>query len=192
MTPQGHYGDQNNIRKIIRPYYNENDEILSWVLVDNIYPTNIYIIKQNNIYSIISAILREMLDNCDDMRRLYLLCDVTHNIPSILVDEVKKSKAIKIMVKEYRRMYNPNFLKDELKLLWVVRQGELSLPLFLFKLFFLFLLRTLSLLVLPVAFLLFFGFKILSYLTRILRCRRLLSEKSIMFGHKSVVFFFQF
>lgn len=117
MTPQGHYGDQNNIRKIIRPYYNENDEILSWVLVDNIYPTNIYIIKQNNIYSIISAILREMLDNCDDMRRLYLLCDVTHNIPSILVDEVKKSKTIKIMVKEYRRMYNPNFLKDELKLL---------------------------------------------------------------------------
>lgn len=117
MTPQGHYGDQNNIRKIIRPYYNENDEILSWVLVDNIYPTNIYIIKQNNIYSIISAILREMLDNCDDMRRLYLLCDATHNIPSILVDEIKKSKTIKIMVKEYRRMYNPNFLKDELKLL---------------------------------------------------------------------------
>lgn len=117
MAPQGHYGDQNNIRKIIRQYYNENDEILSWVLVDNVYPTNIYIIKQNNVYSIISAILREMLDNCDDVRQLYLLCDATHNIPSILMGEVKKSKTIKIMVKEYRRMYNPNFLKDELKLL---------------------------------------------------------------------------
>ena len=117
MTPQGHYGDHNNIRKIIRPYYNENDEILSWVLVDNVYPTNIYIIKQEAAYSIISAILREMLDSCDDLRRLYLLCDATHNIPSILMDEVKKSKIIRIMTKEYRKRYNLLFLKDELKLL---------------------------------------------------------------------------
>lgn len=115
MAPQGHHGDHNNIRKIIRPYFNENDEILSWVLVDNVYPTNIYIIKQEAAYSIISAILREMLDSCDDLRRLYLLCDATHNIPSILMDEVKKSTIIRIMTKEYRKRYNPLFLKNELK-----------------------------------------------------------------------------
>ncbi|MBQ8961117.1 MAG: hypothetical protein IJ071_07875 [Ruminococcus sp.] len=117
MTPQVRYVDHNNIRKIIRPYYNEIDEILSWLLVDNAYPTNVYIIKQEVVYSIISAILREMLDSCDDMSRSYLLCDATHNIPSVLIDEVKKRKIIRIMIKEYRKRYDPQFLKDELKLL---------------------------------------------------------------------------
>lgn len=117
IAPQGHCGDYNNIRKIIRPYYNKIDEILSWVLVDNVYPTNIYIIKQEVVYSIISSILREMLDNCGDKNRLYLLFDSTHNIPSILMGEVKESKIIRIMIKEYRKRYNLQFLKDELKLL---------------------------------------------------------------------------
>ena len=116
MTPQESYGD-NNIRKIIRPYYNETDEILSWVLADNVYPANIYVIKQAAVYTIISAILREMSDNCDDADRLYMLCDAAHNIPSVLADEGKKYKTIMTMIKEYRKRYNPQFLKDELKLL---------------------------------------------------------------------------
>lgn len=99
--PQGHYGDHNNIRKIFRPYFCEIDEIISWVLVDNVYPANIYIIKHQVVYTIISAIL----------------CDAIYNIPSILIDEVKKKKIIKIMIKEYKKKYNPKFLNDELKLL---------------------------------------------------------------------------
>lgn len=107
----------NNIRKIFRPYFCEIDEIISWVLVDNVYPANIYIIKHQVVYTIISAILCEMLDNYDDLSRLNLLCDAIHNIPSILIDEVKKKKIIKIMIKEYKKKYNPKFLNDELKLL---------------------------------------------------------------------------
>lgn len=114
---QGHYGDHNNIRKIFRPYFCEIDEIISWVLVDNVYPANIYIIKHQVVYTIISAILCGMLDNYDDLSRLNLLCDAIHNIPSILIDEVKKKKIIKIMIKEYKKKYNPKFLNDELKLL---------------------------------------------------------------------------
>ena len=115
--PHGRYGDHNNIRKIFRPYFDEIDEALSWILVDNVYPTNIYIIKQEVVYTIITTILLEMLDNCDDLSRLYLLCDATHNIPSILIDNVKKYKNIKIIIKEYRKKYDSQFLKDELNLL---------------------------------------------------------------------------
>lgn len=115
--PQSRCGDCNNIRKILRPYFNEIDETLSWILVDNAYPANIHIIKQEVVYTVITTILREMLNNCDNQSRLYLLCDATHNIPSILMDNVKKNRIIRIMIKEYREKYDSQFLKDELKLL---------------------------------------------------------------------------
>ncbi len=41
QTCREQFGRQNNIRKILKKYYNERDEILSWVTVGNKYTANI-------------------------------------------------------------------------------------------------------------------------------------------------------
>lgn len=106
--------DNNTIRKIIRPFYNNGDNML-WVTVDNIYTANLYIIKHISYYNILSAILEEMLRVYENEQQFVLLCDAVHNIPLILADEKKPEKVIKIMIKEYRKQYNSFFLVDELK-----------------------------------------------------------------------------
>lgn len=105
----------NTIRKIIRPYINTNDELLSWVLTDNQYTANVVIIKNEGCYRLLSAVFKEMLRCVDDSQRIYLLCDAAHNIPLLLADEAKPQKAIKAMIKDYRNKYNRHFLSDELK-----------------------------------------------------------------------------
>lgn len=105
----------NTIRKIIRPYIDTDDELLSWVLTDNQYTANVVIIKNEGCYRLLSAVFKEMLRCIDDSQQLYSLCDAAHNIPLILADDKKPQKAIKAMIKDYRNKYNSHFLSDELK-----------------------------------------------------------------------------
>ncbi len=116
-TPhEGNGLNENNIRRILRTCYAEQDEALSWIAVDNRYTANLVIIKNNSYYQIITAILNEMIQFSNDTSRFYLLCDASHNIPLILTDSLsKKNKAINSMIKVYRNKYNNNFLKNELK-----------------------------------------------------------------------------
>lgn len=110
--------DNNTIRKIIRPFYNNGDSML-WVTVDNIYTANLCIIKHISYYSMLSAIFEEMLRVYENEQQFVQLCDAVHNIPLILANEKKPEKVIKIMIKEYREKYNRDFLVDELKKLKV-------------------------------------------------------------------------
>lgn len=110
--------ESNTIRKILKPYTSEQDEQLSWVFTENKYTANIFIIKNEACYMIMSAIFRELL-LClgNDPERVYMLCDASHNIPLLLIDEKRPEKAITSMIKEYRKHYAPEFLYKELKLL---------------------------------------------------------------------------
>ena len=110
--------ENNTIRKIIRPFYNNGDSML-WVTVDNIYTATLCIIKHISYYNILSAIFEEMLRVYENEQQFVQLCDAVHNIPLILADEKKPEKVIKIMIKEYRENYNHDFLVDELKKLKV-------------------------------------------------------------------------
>ncbi|MCI7349204.1 MAG: hypothetical protein MSH60_00435 [Ruminococcus sp.] len=105
----------NTIRKIIRPYIDSDDELLSWVLTDNMYTANVVIIKNEGCYRLLSAVFKEMLQFADDTQRLYSLCDAAHNIPLVLADDKKPQKAIKAMIKDYRNTQNKHFLSEELK-----------------------------------------------------------------------------
>ncbi|MGN1105579.1 MAG: hypothetical protein ACI4RH_02935 [Huintestinicola sp.] len=107
--------EPNTIRKILRPFFDDNDDALSWVLINNAYTANISIIKPKAYYLILSAVFEEMLKVYSDEQRLYLLCDASHNIPLILADVKKPKKSIKEMVSDYRKQYNKNFLVNELK-----------------------------------------------------------------------------
>lgn len=51
----------------------------------------------------------------NDSQRFYLLCDASHNIPLLLADTKNPKKAIKIMIKDYQKNYNKEFLLKELK-----------------------------------------------------------------------------
>lgn len=105
----------NQIRKLVSPYFHEQDEALSWVLVNNKYTANIRIIKNESYYFILSTIFEELLAVYPDVQQFYLLCDAAHNIPLLLVDETKPLPIIKTMIKTYRKQYNPSFLVNELK-----------------------------------------------------------------------------
>ncbi|MGN1101874.1 MAG: hypothetical protein ACI4RG_06745 [Huintestinicola sp.] len=107
--------EPNTIRKILRPYFKDNDEALSWVLVNNEYTANISIIKTEAYYLILSAVFEEMLKFYSNEQRLYLLCDTSHNIPVVLADIKKPEKAVKEMIGDYRKQYNKFFLANELK-----------------------------------------------------------------------------
>ena len=108
--------DTNNIRKILKKYYDESDEMLSWVVVENKYTANIGIIKNKAAYEILLKIFDELKENHNEPERFKLLCDAVHNIPLILADETKPKKAINAMIKDYRKRYNSLFLKEELKM----------------------------------------------------------------------------
>lgn len=105
----------NTVRKIIRPFIDTDDKLLSWVLTDNQYTANVVIIKNEGCYRLLSTVFKEMLQCVDDSQRLYLLCDAAHNIPLVLADNTKPKKAINLMIKDYRNKYSKNFLSDELK-----------------------------------------------------------------------------
>lgn len=105
----------NIIRKKIRPYIRPEDT-MEWVYADNIYTANISVIKNQGFYTVLSLILKEFSDCCENTERLYLLADCTHNIPLLLAHyEIKyKGKikqAIKTDLKPYRTHYNKEFLQ---------------------------------------------------------------------------------
>lgn len=114
-TPQGNSLNDNIIRNILKPYYDESDEVISWVTVDNKYTANLTIIKNDYVYRIISSIFSEMMDFYDNSARFKLLCDAAHNLPIILADKNKPKKTVDLMIKEYRKKYNSQFLKNEMK-----------------------------------------------------------------------------
>lgn len=107
--------ESNVIRKILRSHIPASEEYLSWVGVDNMYTANIVIIKNKHHYDIIGAIFKEMLACAGDSDRVWLLCDVTHNIPLLLADHKKPRKVIHSMLKGYQKSYNKDFLKQEVK-----------------------------------------------------------------------------
>ena len=107
--------EYNNIRRILKEYYDENDKFISWVKVENAYTAHIWIIKKESHYGILLKIFYEMLENYADKDGFYSLCDAVHNIPLVLADAPKPKEAIEFEIKEYRKKYNGLFLKEELK-----------------------------------------------------------------------------
>lgn len=105
----------NQIRRFISPYFDKQDEALSWVLVNNVYTANIFIIRKEAYYRILSSVFEEMIAFHNNEERLYSLCYAAHNIPLLLADKEKPKKIIKIMINDYRKQYNKLFLKNELK-----------------------------------------------------------------------------
>ena len=107
--------DFNTVRAILKPYFDTADSSLSWILVNNQYTANIFIIKNEVYYIILSAIFRELIISHNDEQRFCLLCDAVHNIPLILADLKRPKKAVKKMIIDYRNKYNKSFLRLELK-----------------------------------------------------------------------------
>lgn len=107
--------DFNMVRRILRPYADMSNEVLSWITVDNEYTAHTFVVKNENYYKILEVILKEMIQCVQDNHRLWLLCDAVHNIPLLLVDLKKPKRAIKSMIKHYQKEYNKKFLTDELK-----------------------------------------------------------------------------
>lgn len=108
----------NTVRNIVRNHMNEKVEGLEWLFVDNEYSALTSIVKEEYAYCVMTRILKEMLEYCDDKDRIFLLCDATHNIPLILsksLSYVKKpQKEISTMIAYYRKQYDKSFLKKEL------------------------------------------------------------------------------
>lgn len=108
----------NTVRNIVRNHMNEKVEGLEWLFVDNEYSALTSVVKEEYAYSVMSRILREMLDYGNDKERMFLLCDATHNIPLILSKSLpyvkKPQKEIRAMLEYYRKQYDVSFLKKEL------------------------------------------------------------------------------
>ncbi len=113
--PSGNGIETNTVRKLLRPVYEEEEKHLSWIAVDNEYTANVLIIKNNAYYTILAALLKEMLDCGDDAERLYDFCDAVNNVPLILADDNRPKKAIKEMIKDYQKKYDRGFLLSEIK-----------------------------------------------------------------------------
>ncbi len=107
--------ETNSIRKILRSNVENSEDVLLWMQVDNVYTAKTRIIKSDACYTVIKAVLREMLRCFEDKQRFVMLCDATHNVPLILADERKPKKIIKTMVKTYQKNYNKDFLVKELR-----------------------------------------------------------------------------
>lgn len=114
-TPISNQVNNNTIKRIISPYFAPQDEALSWVLVNNKYTANLFMVKIEPYYQVLSSVFKEMIDFYNDEQRLYLICDATHNIPLILADVKKPKQVINTMIKDYRKQYNKLFLRNELK-----------------------------------------------------------------------------
>lgn len=108
----------NTVRNIVRNHMNEKVEGLEWLFVDNEYSALTSVVKEEYAYSMMTRILREMLDYCNDKERMFLLCDATHNIPLILSKSLpyvkKPQNEISAMIKYYRKQYDVSFLRKEL------------------------------------------------------------------------------
>lgn len=106
----------NNIRSILTPYTKKLDPELDWILIKNRYTAHIRIIKNEIIYQILIATIREIIVALEENpQRTYLIADASQNIPLLLADERKPKKAILVSIKEYRMKYNNNFLHHEIK-----------------------------------------------------------------------------
>lgn len=114
-SPVSNACDFNTIRRTISPYFNPQDEALSWILVNNMYTANAFVVKKEPYYLLLSSMFEEMVDIYIDEQRLCLLCDATHNIPLLLANENKPISIINTMIKDYRKQYNKLFLVNELK-----------------------------------------------------------------------------
>lgn len=107
----------NTIRKILQAYINQEERGLFWIWVENIYTGNVLTVKNEGYYRILAAVFREMLCDISDSKRLWRLCDATHNLPTLLVECKEPKKGIKSMVRIYQVQYNKEFLVEELKAL---------------------------------------------------------------------------
>lgn len=110
-TPGTNGADVNNVRKLLRAYIDREEERLAWVFVDNAYTANVRIVKDEARYSVLKAVLREILAVRNDSEKLRQVCDASHNIPILLADEASPKKAIASAAAEYEK----NFLREELK-----------------------------------------------------------------------------
>ena len=112
--PQINGCDHNTVRKLLRPYADINE--LSWVFTDNIYTAGISIVKEDKVYEILCAVMKEYLLCGNDTERIISLSDSVHNIPLIIFDSVNKIplKTIGKFIRDYRKRYNREFLLNEL------------------------------------------------------------------------------
>jgi len=105
----------NTIRKVLQEHVSKNERGLFWIWAENIYTGNVVPMKNESYYRILAEVFREMLRSIGDDKRLWRLCDSTHNLPTLLVECKEPRKAIKSMVRIYQMEYNKNFLIVELK-----------------------------------------------------------------------------
>lgn len=107
----------NTVRKILQAHVSETEQGLSWIWTENVYTGNVKIMKNIGYNCILIEIFREMLRCIGDCQRLWLLCDATHNVPTLLVECKRPKKVIKSMIRIYQMKYSKKFLIEELKVL---------------------------------------------------------------------------
>ena len=114
-SPEDAAADANCIRRLLRPCYDGEELFMSFVAVDNVYTADIRILKNKTHAPLLAAMLRELLAHGDDADRVSCLCDSLHNVPLMLANEVRPKRRIRSEVELYRKRYNPDFVKEELK-----------------------------------------------------------------------------
>ena len=118
-APQPDNGIESNIvRNVIRQCGGTDIEGLFFANTNNVYTANIRIMKNPVHYKILLKVSRELIDSMFvSSERTAAAADSFHNIPLLLVDEIKPKKTITLAIQEYRTKYCPTFLADELKVL---------------------------------------------------------------------------
>lgn len=109
--------DPDSFRRCLRPGHTSKDAMFQWVQADNASAVPVCAIREEAYRPLLSAMLQELLTHEDDLHRIHWLCDAMHNIPMTLVHDPRPADRIRAEIGFYREMYDPGFLKEELKAL---------------------------------------------------------------------------
>lgn len=102
------------VREALRRSRLGQEPRLSWVMADADDPAEMKRSAAPAAGAVVAGILRELLHATGDPRRVYLLCDSTHNLPLILADPQRHHGSLDEMLEDYRTRYSPSFLHAEL------------------------------------------------------------------------------
>ncbi len=109
----------NLVRRALAEIPSLDREKWAWVFVNNVYTYGECIIEDALCYEILSSGFAELslcVQKPNHQEQLFDLTDALHNVPTLLADGCKNiKKAIRIEVSAYRKKWNPDFLRKELR-----------------------------------------------------------------------------
>jgi len=107
-------GNPTIVRETLRRSCLGPEPMLSWAMADTDDPAEMKMASSPAAGAVVAGILRELLFAAGDPRRVYRLCDSTHNLPLILADPQRHHESLDEMLEDYRTRYCPSFLHAEL------------------------------------------------------------------------------